>query len=374
MRSKKVFFYFCLYTILVLPSSLQFGDLIYKNGVYWFDILSIVMIIFCMLQYFFGQRVKVNKNIFYLFLPILVIILYSFFYFITTDMSLEGLKDFRPLLYLLFVILFSILRGDITIDDYDLERFIFISFLLVVFWSIILVADIFNTDDLFYKSTFRYLGIQTYFCLFYLLYAFSNNKISIKTMLLAYIVLFISSSRMLLLVSLIPFLMWWCVNNFTYKKIFTLFIIVCLMLFVLYNTVIFERFEDLYNQGFLSFFANRFSPVFDKTESMTSYNYIFGFGFGELFYIPWFKNRVNINNYSVQIDSGYLNFYIKYGLFSIVFFIGCLGFFFQKLNRHFICISLIFLMLLVTSSLYYHMASLGFYIFYILTLNRRTYE
>ena len=60
---------------------------------------------------------------------------------------------------------------------------------------------------------------------------------------------------------------------------------------------------------------------------MSSFQFIYGLGFGSYFEIPWFEYR-GLDSKLNTIDSTYLTFFVKYGLFSIIicfmFFRVCL--------------------------------------------------
>ncbi|MCG2835702.1 DUF6369 family protein [Photobacterium sp. WH77] len=368
INNRKRLFYFVLALLLILPSSLQFGSLVYVSGVYWVDILTLVLSIYCLLSLITSQHLIIDRRYLSLFIPIVIIFIYSLSFFYRGFDEVESLKDYRPLLFFLIVITFGFLTSNLQIYSSLLNAGVKVCLISVLVWGGFSYFGLLNSDDRFYQPEFRYLGLQTYFCLFYLIFSFSKRDVDIKHIFLAYIVIIVSMSRMLLGLSIIPLLVWFFVSSFTIRKMAVIFFMLVGTLF-LSDSSLFEKFYLLFDQGLDAFFYNRYSPALDKINIMSELDYFVGYGFGEKFYIPWFEYRENINNYSIQLDTAYLNFFSKYGLISFFVFLLPLLFFFNKNKKVAFCSVTVILIQYFTSSVYYHMAFLGFYICYIICLN-----
>jgi hypothetical protein len=81
--------------------------------------------------------------------------------------------------------------------------------------------------------------------------------------------------------------------------------------------------------GIIKQLNSRFAPFYREVASFQWYNFIFGKGIGEPFYIPWFAYREGLQTLNANIDSSYFSYYMKFGLFSILLFYPLLSFFMQ---------------------------------------------
>jgi hypothetical protein len=63
----------------------------------------------------------------------------------------------------------------------------------------------------------------------------------------------------------------------------------------------------------------RYSPLFALYEGdVTYFDYLFGFGLGTTFYIPWFSYRDGVDPFSPFIDNFYLTIFAKFGVIGMV--------------------------------------------------------
>lgn len=161
-------------------------------------------------------------------------------------------------------------------------------------FAIISYFDLLNSQDAFYKPEFRYLGIQTYFCLAFLLYSFTSKKIYPLYICVAYIVVIISLSRMLFLISLMPLIVWFFLSGKEFSKIIFSLVCVPIIGYILSGSELIEKFELAFEFGLLGFFDNRYGPALEVIMNMDNIQMIFGSGFGQLFHIPWFEYRNNL--------------------------------------------------------------------------------
>ncbi len=366
MNSKDRLLKISLLSLVILPSSLQYSQYIYLNGVYWFDVISVCLLALFLISTLFGFKFMLSNKVKLFVIPALIIVLYALFKLPFETVNFEKFKDFRPVLYILFVFLMVQLSRNIYLNEKDIFRLVILCFFSSMAFALTSYLGLSKSQDVFYKPEFRYLGIQTYFCLAFLIYSFTSKKIHFAYVFIAYLVIIISLSRMLFLISLIPLGIWLFSRGRYLSKVIFAFIGLPLIGYLLVGTELISKFELAFEFGMSGFFDNRYGPALEVIRKMDSAQIIFGSGFGKLFHIPWFEYRENLNPYSVQIDNLYLTFFAKYGLLTSII-IPCLLSLFISGNkkRQWLCmISLV--VIFFTSSVFYHIASIGFYTFYTL--------
>lgn len=191
---------------------------------------------------------------------------------------------------------------------------------IIVFFLILIFPITLEEESYRYLDGGGYIAIS--FLLIYLTIdnkklIFKNNFYSNITLLLSILTILISTSRTVIFSLLVVIFLLSKANVFL--KLFLTF----LMTFSVYTLAfIFEidRIKSTFEISRLSFYIfSRFYPAIEHIRNMDYYQLIFGKGIGTTFNIPWFYYRVaeNIDPILNNIDSTYLTFYVKYGIFAI---------------------------------------------------------
>lgn len=122
VNSKERLLKVSLLMLVIFPSSLQYSQYIYVSGVYWFDLISVCLLVLLLIGTMFGFKFTVCNRLRLFFIPAFIIIIYSLFELPYEVIEVEKLKDFRPLFYILFVFLISqISRSFYFAEEYILK-------------------------------------------------------------------------------------------------------------------------------------------------------------------------------------------------------------------------------------------------------------
>jgi hypothetical protein len=341
--------YFIILTLLLPLSSVftQFHTKFQIIVYYGFIAVPTLMAVF---NYYYQK--KISKSTITVTLGLLCFFLFYLilgFFFNTASISVINiLKDTKPIGFLIVGFMLQDLVKNKQIDwDGKFSKKVLIWNCIATIFFFLLVSNTnllsTATEDPFYqKSGMRYASVGIFYAIFYLLAKLaSNKKVTFLEFLYIFIPILISGNRTLLLIIVLCFI----INTFLSLSNPIAFIkkalVLMLGLFGLVvgtlslNNTLRARVVSLLNVELLltELAEKRFSPFFIKLVDFSWYNYLFGKGIGETFFIPWFAYRSNIEDFNIYMDNIYLTLYVKYGL-GLLVLPFCLFYFIYKTNTN----------------------------------------
>lgn len=330
----KIGFLISLFLALTLPLSNYYSEIHYLNGIMVFD-GYIIGLIPLLLRKMKSQFTSNNRDFIFVSIILLASVAYVI-YAISCQREFSAiLKDLRPLLFLLSILLliFIARTSSLHISSDSLFFLANLAAISNILWMTLGFLKLMPTgsDDLYIENNiFRYFDLSTYFSAYFIIYSqyllSSTKRIYSKrlkiSLAVSFISILISNSRMLL------FAVIFCsgyLRTKSFKQLFQ-FSIVAIVLFGLFfwfsDKIDQGRiFESLSSEGLFKQFNTRFSPAISAINSMNGLNFIFGLGLGYFFKIPWFEYR-GMDIHNASLDSTYLTHYVKQGIFGLylVFF------------------------------------------------------
>ncbi len=312
---------------VTLPLSNYYSFIHYWNGIMVIDgyVLGIIPVFLNNIKY---SKVVIKTKV------IVFIMIVTVFYVLVAlyDESnlLWVIKDIRPVIYLLTIVLISNVsyNKQFSISQSELNFIAIVAALSNVIWlafgSLNLIAD--SSEDLYIQTNiYRYFDLSTYFSAYHLIYTqyiISSKGIKTKntnlSIVLSFVSILISNSRMILIAVII------CIGIVRRKKLnelfkYTLLATIVLVLFFMLSDIIGQNriFESINIEGLLLQLENRYSPSLIAFSKMSEVNYIFGLGLGYFFEIPWFEYR-GMDTHNASLDSSYLTHFVKQGFFGLL--------------------------------------------------------
>lgn len=298
------------------------------------------------------NRLRLRKNTFFstlILLPFFIFYLILGYFLNTNGLDVINiLKDTKPIVFLAVGFIFLDIMKDNQIDwsGTFCKKLLFWNFLATLFFFLVLnktsLVSVATNDPYYLQSSVRYVSMGSFFAILYLLAKMSSNtRIKIWELVFILTPIFLSGNRTFILILVLLFglntlMAMTNPKSFIRKAALLFFGLIALAFGVLsLNEALKERVVSLLNVELLltELAEKRFSPFFIKLDSFSWYNYIFGKGIGETFFIPWFEYRENIDNFNVYMDNIYLTLYVKYGL-GIFILLFCLVYFINKTNTN----------------------------------------
>ena len=294
------------------------------------------------------NRLRLRKNTFFstlILLPFFIFYLILGYFLNTNGLDVINiLKDTKPIVFLAVGFIFlDILKGSqIDWNGKFCKKLLFWNFLATLFFFLVLnktsLVSVATNDPYYLQSSVRYVSMGSFFAILYLLAKMSSNtRIKIRELVFILTPIFLSGNRTFILILVLLFglntlMAMTNPKSFIKKAALLFFGLIALAFGVLsLNEALKERVVSLLNVELLltELAEKRFLPFFIKLDSFSWYNYIFGKGIGETFFIPWFEYRENIDNFNVYMDNIYLTLYVKYGL-GMFILLFCLVYFINK--------------------------------------------
>lgn len=317
---------------LCFPFGNHYVSLHYYNGVsvldgFFIGLVPYILYLLSSNRIFISKKIKRALSIF--------VIIYSIYFFIAVGFIdrelIMVLKDLRPLIHFIefFLLLIIFLNAPISITQTDINRIAILAGITNLIYFLFGFVGLIQFQDIFYQTNSnRYVDLSTYFSIYFLFhqqYRFINLKSSLKNERTAFVLsilsVLISNSRVVLLATLIGVGILRSIKFLQFLKYFlgSLFII---FLFIKFSSFIGQEriIESMTQEGFSQQLLNRYYPGLIPIFDMDWIHYVFGYGFGYYFEIPWFEYRdINISN--VSMDSAYLTHFVKQGVigFLIIF-------------------------------------------------------
>ena len=310
---------------MIIPTSNQFMGFISYSGVYFYDYFFFTLTIYYLI------RLSVKKNIYKPnYINFIMIGLFFIGYFIlyifnsgTFDKYL--LRDFRPFLTLFYGFICIDLARNSNVGLVNILNVLIFAFIFKLVFFLFLLFG-FSFSDLYYQDNlFRYFDASTFIAaLFIIVVIFkrksfvgvvNNYKLNL-VLILSILIILISNLRILLAALVFVYLI---MNKGLIKKILPAFFFILLFIIYSYFMQVDRVTSAFSSQEIAMQFGIRFYPALEKISLMSSFQFIYGLGFGSYFEIPWFEYR-GLDSKLNTIDSTYITFFVKYGLFSIIIF------------------------------------------------------
>lgn len=364
-------------SILLYPSSTSFSFMNVFEGVYYYDSIIVGILIAKLLKIqdtVFIPRIYFDQKIIIILAIYFVYILFALY---STVQFKYLLKDIRPVILLIecFIIYnFVIVRTNKWSLKCVNYLVIFIGIISLVKLTYFQISLSHINDDFYNDNSYRYLDAGTYFCVAYILAIFCNkNKTILKTnatyfaILCSIICIVVANSRFII-ISMLLIILFYNLKSIKKTLIYIIsssFLIAAFIIYSYYSGSI--RVLNAFEIEALSYqITTRYEPALNMLSSFSIYEYIFGTGIGKPFYIPWFTYR-DLDPYNINIDSGYMTFFCKFGLISSYIIFVFLNFF--KFNNQYYPPLFWFLAcIFIVSATPYQIYAIGLFMGYVLTL------
>lgn len=319
--------------IVAFPNSSAFGEINYSSGIMISDGYFLGIIPYLLHKIKGGLPFNINKNfpfIFFLFLNIFL--LYFLFGFYNTSKLEILLKELRPIIVFLqtFILLLFIGISKININFKIISKIALVAAITNFLWFCLGYFNYFTFSDIYFENNSnRYLDLSTYFSIYYIIhYNFLRAKNLIAKKNLFFIAFLLSigcvllSNSRFLVISIIASILFIRAANFKDFFRYSFVSVILILLFIQFSEIIGQErvTKSLNYQGFITQIVNRYSPALKDINQMGIREFVFGFGLGHYFEIPWFGYR-DMNTHNVSMDSGYLTHFVKQGIIGIVFLI-----------------------------------------------------
>ncbi|GAA4233947.1 hypothetical protein GCM10022291_12260 [Postechiella marina] len=370
LKNRDISVFLKLTVLLPITSSLIPLHTHFQVNVYYF--FSFIVVVAYFFQTLF--KPKMDKNI--VIVTALLIgfigfyLLYDVLIYKENLKVINLLKDFKPLIFILFgfVFLYVLKNRRLNWKGKEAKKIMKYNFIATIVWFVILNTTgfiSFATNDPYYSVTdIRYTSVGASFILIYYIAGLGVNR-KFDKYDLAYILipLFLSGNRTVLFTLAVIYLINMVMVTTNAIKLFSrigVFVSAGLVLFFgvfsfneKLRTRILTMFDyDIVMRQLIEF---RFAPFIEKLNTYSWYDYFFGKGIGETIFIPWFVWRETVDNYNIYMDNIFLTLYIKYGVFSLIVVFLLIHFINQtKTNKRFKILLLIyfFIMGLTTAFMY----------------------
>ena len=341
MKPNKSYLIYCSY-ILIIPTSTSASKMNLKEGVYFYDfvVLGVCLAIVLGVHRTHDHILELTKKT---IIALLIYSIYLLFSLIDSQVSLKFiLKDLRPLI--LITESFIIYKLIILRIDRGYKKKNILQIISIFTYASVIKLCVINyghdiKDAYYLENKYRYLDAATYLSAIYIIFFFSTkNKLTqLNLKHYSYLALsgslfclFIANSRFIILAILVSLIL----SNLHKLKalICVSFLSVTLFVSFIQYSLFFKSqrvIDALSFGGIIKQLNSRFAPFYREVASFQWYNFIFGKGIGEPFYIPWFAYREGLQTLNANIDSSYFSYYMKFGLFSILLFYPLLSFFMQ---------------------------------------------
>ncbi len=352
--------------LILCPLGASASFWVMKYGLYVFD--------FYFLSLFFVMALSGSRFLFSpdkgFFVVFLVWVWYAIVSLYFVDFSKYFLKDLRPVITVVELIVLSLFfRGGNLKVNYSVISIltIFAGLLSVVKLSLLSGGAFGELDEFYEVNSYRYLDAATYWCCVYVIARFvgvvPGGRLSNVAFLLGVVCILVSNSRFLLLavVSAIAVV---SISNVRKFLVILVFATLVLFLFLSFSEVVgADRVVDgLSIEGIYSQLNSRFYPFFEFVSDFSVFEYFFGRGLGDPFFIPWFEYRDGMDVYNANIDTMYLTIYSKFGMVSLL-----IGFFLvfpypvKSMSRLDLALAVFLMVMFFVSATYYQIYSIGLF-------------
>ena len=312
--------------LAVSPSGLFFTNVNYFNGIYFLDYYFLgagVTMLMARRAKYFNQYL--GKSVLYVF-PLLLTAIYLGV--AKGEISELFLKDLRPLITLIEIgMVTNYVRLSKPFSNRDFSILVILSFFAtVIYFTLITSKSLSAADHTYSELGYRYGGAGTYIAAAFLIYQATNplrlKKIEFAALIMAVVIILISTSRTLTLAILIVAGLNLLRNSRGARSVCAVFAIGLGIGLSLASNVSGQAAERLSLEATSgntfedSQFYNRISPALIKINNFSGTDWVFGKGMGEGFEIPWFGYK-GLDTENVVVDNYYISFLVKYGILGI---------------------------------------------------------
>jgi len=327
--SKRISIQMYALIIALVPSGAAYAGIMAKNGIYFYDWYLVGIA----LAYIILGVIKINPRIMHeirvLILGLSVFVVYILIAWLNSEITKHYIKDIRPILFMVLFLVVSVTAQNarLKLSSKNVLWFCILAPLfnfVDMYW---LQAGFVQYSDEFYEAnSYRYLDAGTYISATFIIYFALNRSVllgvsrylTLFALLSSVLCVLLSNSRFILISIFVAILV---AQRKHLTKLFAIivFAAVSYLLFLKISTLIgSERIiaaQDV--DGLTKQLVIRFGPALNKIAEMKFWQFIFGYGAGTYFEIPWFFYRgLDVDN--TNIDSAYFTFYVKYGFFGFV--------------------------------------------------------
>lgn len=364
-KEKSILFF--IFLGLILPTSPQFMFVTSYQGVYFYDYYFLLLAIYYLVNVDFKKLKNIILNNRLVLFTTTTLLLYYTYLICLNSISFDKylLRDFRPVLLLVYGFIFIQLLRSIKIDMKTILNILLYSLILkIIFFIILFILDPFQ-DPYYQSSLFRYRdGLTFISALFLVIFIYKKNlirleipKVKLNIVISLTILILVMSNQRILLIAMLPIYLFnkGILDNLGKKLMISLIIIssfigyTYVMTLFQYNLhtkaktiLVIKDLEekkvkqhridrqksklskDYTSSRYNSLFQNlnkqlyiRFSPALDHIKEMKLVEFFVGKGFATTFEREYFKYR-GLDVKSNKIDSTYLTFFVKYGLVGLV--------------------------------------------------------
>ena len=364
-KEKSILFF--IFLGLILPTSPQFMFATSYQGVYFYDYYFLLLAIYYLVNIDFKKLKNIILNNRLVFFTTTTLLLYYTYLIYLNSIPFDKylLRDFRPILLLVYGFIFIQLLKSIKINLKPILNILLYSLILkIIFFIILFILDPFQ-DPFYQAALYRYRdGLTFVAALFLIIFIYKKNlmrleipKVKLNIVISLTILILVISNQRILLIAMLPIYLFnkGILDNLGKKLMISLIIIssfigyTYVMPLIQYNlhtkakTVLaiknleekkvkkhrIDAQKSKLSKGYTAgrynlLFQNlnkqlniRFSPALDHIKDMRLVEFIFGKGFATTFERGYFKYRgLDVNDN--KIDSTYLTFFVKYGIVGLV--------------------------------------------------------
>ena len=324
LQNKARAFIFLLIICICFPTGHAYSKVISLNGIYFYDFFTVAYVVVAIYRALDFRGVFIINNALsgYALLLNIILLIGSLFF---AEAGKFFIKDVRPILNAIFFMAATDLfyKSKVTFNDKNKSLLIILCAISVLVKYLFIYYEIYGFQDEYYEAnSYRYIDGAAYFCAIYLLFAyFSRDDVAISSfrfyaVMAAIFVVLLANSRFIIFGMLLCIVAYdiRSVKRFFYAVIASVLI---LSFFVLVSSQVGAGrvVENMSFESVMEQFYVRFSPAMELIENFSFLELIFGRGAGTYFLIPWFEYR-GLEVMHSNIDSAYLTYYVKYGLFG----------------------------------------------------------
>jgi len=372
INSRRAILFF-IFISITIPSGNAFSSFTYSNGIYVMDAFFLAIMMITLVRISILHKIQLSKlEIITLFITFFIFSIYFLFSVYNMGFEIKKLKELRPFLMLVEVLVFSIAIRQISfnISFNTISKLAIVAAISNLIYFAILFFDIVIPPDIFYENnSYRYLDLSTYFSVYFIIHYFfirekklvANSLCQKLAFFLSLLSILISNSRFLILSLIIALIL----SNITtisvfFKRISLGFFMILLLIAFSYVIDSTRVYNALSIDAIIVQLSGRYLPAILDIYDMSNTQRLFGYGIGHYFEIPWFEYRDEIENSNISIDCAYLTVYVKQGVLGILVLLLTTKILIRVKNiKHKYTLFIFWGMMFIVSSSFYHVYPFG---------------
>lgn len=316
--------------LLLTPTYGAFDQLVYRAGIFVFDWYFCALVCFYLATALQRIQKPLIRDLIALGVFVIGALLVSTMYGKAFDKYL--LRDLRPVLVIVegYILIAFLRQRGVSFDKRTVLWMGVIAGLAPFIGFGLVLFDVYRIDDLFYvANAYRFLSIATYAAAVALIWLASDTRTIIRSapclsmvlVLAGSAAIILSGARTLVVATVVGAAFAAGIRLYKLALVGAVAgIIAGGFALVSIKAEVGRVTQAVSVDGIIAQLSNRFGPAIDVARTMTTSQWITGAGMGTTFEIPWFAYRgLDVNHNS--IDSMYLTMVIKFGLFSLMYFV-----------------------------------------------------